>query len=126
MLINVECWHKSDCCWLEANLATLTCWGYYQILNIGVSVESECWLLCSGMIFFYYCVWYDKFVMSCRSVSFLLCCFTVEGGNVSAAMFVKYIPFAHKCVDLSTTCNCLYCALGPLFVLGMPALPKVI
>ena len=33
----VECRHKQDCCWVEVNLATLTYWGYYQILNIGVS-----------------------------------------------------------------------------------------
>ena len=33
----VECWRKSDCCWVEVNLDTLTCWGYYGILNIGVS-----------------------------------------------------------------------------------------
>ena len=31
-------WSKSDCCWVEVNLATLTCWGYLQILNIGVSL----------------------------------------------------------------------------------------
>ena len=37
MPIDVECWHKSDCCRVEMNLATLTCWGYCQILNIGVS-----------------------------------------------------------------------------------------
>ena len=33
--IKVECQRKSDCCWVEVNLATPTCWGYYQILNIG-------------------------------------------------------------------------------------------
>ena len=22
----VECWRKSDCCWVEVNLATITCW----------------------------------------------------------------------------------------------------
>ena len=37
--IKVECWHKSDCCWAELNLATLTCWGYYQSLNTGVSLS---------------------------------------------------------------------------------------
>ena len=36
--LKVECWRKSDCCWVEVNLATLTCWGCYQILNIGVSL----------------------------------------------------------------------------------------
>ena len=36
--IKVECWYKSDCLWVEVNLATLKCWGYYQILNIGVSL----------------------------------------------------------------------------------------
>ena len=25
--IEVECWRKSDCCRVEVNLATLTCWG---------------------------------------------------------------------------------------------------
>ena len=28
--IEVECWCKSHCCWVEVNLATLTCWGHYQ------------------------------------------------------------------------------------------------
>ena len=37
--IVVECWSKSDCCWVEVNLATLTCFGYYQILDIGVSLS---------------------------------------------------------------------------------------
>ena len=32
-------WSKSDCCWVEVNLATLTCWAYYQILNNGVSLS---------------------------------------------------------------------------------------
>ena len=31
----MECWHKSDCCWVVVNLATLSSWGYYQISNIG-------------------------------------------------------------------------------------------
>ena len=26
-----------DWCWVEVNLATLTSWGYYQILDIGLS-----------------------------------------------------------------------------------------
>ena len=26
-----------DCCWIEMNLATLTCSGYHQILSIGLS-----------------------------------------------------------------------------------------
>ena len=28
--IKVECRCKQDCCWVEVNLATLTCWGCYQ------------------------------------------------------------------------------------------------
>ena len=31
--------HKQDFCWVEVNLATITCWGYYQILNIGLSLS---------------------------------------------------------------------------------------
>ena len=38
LLIKMECWIKSDCCWVEVTLAILTCWGFYQILNIGVSL----------------------------------------------------------------------------------------
>ena len=34
-------WRKLDCCWVELNLATLPCWGHYQILNIGVSLTAE-------------------------------------------------------------------------------------
>ena len=30
--IKVECCGKSDCCLVEVNLATLTCWGYYLIV----------------------------------------------------------------------------------------------
>ena len=37
MLFKVEC--KHDCCWVEVNLATLTYLGYYQILDIGVSLS---------------------------------------------------------------------------------------
>ena len=36
----MECWRKCDFCWVEVNLATLTCWGYYQILDVGLSVIS--------------------------------------------------------------------------------------
>ena len=36
---NVEYWRKSDYCWVEVNLATLTWWGCYQILNTGVSLS---------------------------------------------------------------------------------------
>ena len=35
----MQCWHKSDCCWVEVNLATLICWRYHQILDIGVSTS---------------------------------------------------------------------------------------
>ena len=37
--IKVECWHKSDFCWTEVNLATLTCWGNYQNLYIDISLS---------------------------------------------------------------------------------------
>ena len=36
---SVECWRKSDCCWVGVNLATSSCWGYYQTLNIDVSLS---------------------------------------------------------------------------------------
>ena len=36
--IEVECLRKSDYCWVEVNLVTLTCWGCYKISNIGVSL----------------------------------------------------------------------------------------
>ena len=39
--IKVESCPKSDYCWIEVNLATLTCWGYYQITNNGVSLSSQ-------------------------------------------------------------------------------------
>ena len=39
--IKVECWHKSYCSWVEVNLATLACWGYYRILNIGLSLPTD-------------------------------------------------------------------------------------
>ena len=38
LLIKMECWCKSDCCWDEVNLVTLSCWGYYQIVHIGLSL----------------------------------------------------------------------------------------
>ena len=43
---SVECWNTSDCCWVEVNLVTLTCGGYYQIFDIGVSLPpfSDCWV----------------------------------------------------------------------------------
>ena len=39
--IEVQCWRKSYCCLIEVNLATLTCWGYYLILNIGVALSKN-------------------------------------------------------------------------------------
>ena len=51
----VECWHKSDCCWVEVNLVTLTCWGCYQILDICVSlcgIQERSW--CVYCLFHYY------------------------------------------------------------------------
>ena len=39
LLVKVECWSKSDCCWVEVNLATLTCWGYYLIFSTGDSLS---------------------------------------------------------------------------------------
>ena len=33
----VERRRKQDCCWVEVNQATLSYWGYCQILKIGVS-----------------------------------------------------------------------------------------
>ena len=36
--IKVECLCKSDCCAVELNLASLTCWVYCQILSIGISL----------------------------------------------------------------------------------------
>ena len=36
----MKCWYKSDCCRVEVNLATLTCWGYYQVLGVGVSLSG--------------------------------------------------------------------------------------
>ena len=37
LLITVVCRHYSVCCWVEVNLATLTCWWYSQLLGIGVT-----------------------------------------------------------------------------------------
>ena len=36
--VKVESQCKRDCCWVDGNLATLTYWGYNQILNTGVSL----------------------------------------------------------------------------------------
>ena len=33
-MIKVERWHKSDCSWVVMNLATLICWGYFQIFVV--------------------------------------------------------------------------------------------
>ena len=38
-LCRSKCWHKSDCFKVEVNLATLTCWRYYLISHIGVSLS---------------------------------------------------------------------------------------
>ena len=40
LTIKMECWHTSDCCLVEVNQATLTCWEYYQILSSGVSPDN--------------------------------------------------------------------------------------
>ena len=39
--LNVECQRKQDCCWVEVNLVILTCWQYYQIVTIGVSLSYD-------------------------------------------------------------------------------------
>ena len=54
--IEMECWSKSDCCWVEMTLATPTCWGFCRILYIGVSLVgwvkfSECGQLLHGKRF---------------------------------------------------------------------------
>ena len=36
--MTVECWPISDCLWVEASLASLTYWGYYWILDLGLYV----------------------------------------------------------------------------------------
>ena len=38
--IKVACWRKSDRCWVEVNLATLTCWAKYLNLNIVISLTE--------------------------------------------------------------------------------------
>ena len=50
-----ECWHKTDCCWVEVALATLTCWVYYRILNIDVSLSlyGSVFLMNSHIIYIY-------------------------------------------------------------------------
>ena len=40
-LIKWKCWHRSDFSWVEVNLATLTCWGPHQIINIGLPFTSQ-------------------------------------------------------------------------------------
>ena len=57
---------KSDCCWAEVNLAALTCWGYYQILNIGVSHSVLQWLL---YYFSYYLLKCHHFIFECVLLS---------------------------------------------------------
>ena len=46
LLIKVECWLYKDSCWVEVSLATLTCWGYYQVLNIGVFLLYNTNIVC--------------------------------------------------------------------------------
>ena len=49
--IKVECLSKSDCCWVEVNLAILTCWGYCQVLDIGIYLSPILsTLLCSFIL----------------------------------------------------------------------------
>ena len=45
-----------DCCWVEVTQAILTCWGYYQIVNIGVSLaHSLVREIALYNIHYYYC-----------------------------------------------------------------------
>ena len=41
MLFKIGCWPYSHCHFVEVNLATFTCWGYYQILIIGLSMYGH-------------------------------------------------------------------------------------
>ena len=54
----MECRHKSDCCCIEVILATLTFWGYYQILSIGVSLS----LYDMFCVYVYVCILYFMYV----------------------------------------------------------------
>ena len=49
--VKVKFWRKADCCGVEVNLATLTSWGYYQILYIGVACLNITSLLISLSVF---------------------------------------------------------------------------
>ena len=76
------CWHKSDCCLFEVNLATLTSWGYYQILNTGISLLNfmdilrllwscgksgpHCWIYYH---IYYICIIYILYIISIRSIT---------------------------------------------------------
>ena len=42
---------KKNCCWVGVNLASLTCWGCYHILNIGVSLLRSLKLHSSEFVF---------------------------------------------------------------------------
>ena len=56
LLIKVECWHLSDYCWVEVNLATLSCWACYQIVNIGLSHYVYYHCFCVSILYIVICL----------------------------------------------------------------------
>ena len=96
MLIELECLRKSDCCCVEVNLTTLTCWGYYQILDIGV------FFFLFGDLFMSFFVEksYKAFLRNCHYfLSFLYC------GLVIDCLYANYYTIAlHPAPDIWYYC----------------------
>ena len=62
MMFKVECRCKQDCCWVEVNLANLTYWEYYQILNIGVCLSI---MVYNCYIFSLYAIIVNVMIITC-------------------------------------------------------------
>ena len=134
---NVECRHRLDCCWVEVNPSTLTCWGYYQILDIGVSMtfnsvvvcvwssllfaEENFQLLSSGILWCFcclklFCVFVKNSQCGCMTFSSVVC--------VNCSLFLSNIIFG-CCPSFSGVCYMiLWCCFtefsSPFLCSGLP------
>ena len=106
MPIEVECYCKSYFCWIEVNLATVTCWGYYQILDIGVFLSAWCELKCAGLFAGYLCFFFCSVFWILPD---LLCWITVW---LYCVGFTCYIALGFRFADWPVfSCNVLYYCL---------------
>ena len=83
------------CCWVEVNLATITYWEYYQILNISVS-------FCGAIVLLWFL---------CRFAAMLQCCVVVSlcSSSLSCVIIDFCLISSHCYCSLSNSVIIIVC-----------------